>query len=211
MGLVSLKRANTGPRLTAPAVPANNARRMHETSTQRQDQVLRDGLAVKTALLNVARWVKTSGYSNVLIEVANEFNHPGFDHAIIRSAEGQAELLRLAKREFPCLLFSASGYGDGKLPDPVAEASDFLMPHFNSTPVAEIPARIAALKRFGKPIVCNEDDKIGPEGAAALEACVANGASWGYMNQKTNQQFPFVFNGPSDDEAVYAKFREVTR
>ena len=177
---------------------------------QRQDQILQDEQAVKTGLLNVARWVKTSGYSNVLVEVANEFNHPGFDHPIIKTAEGQAELLRLAKREFPCLLFSASGYGDGKLPDQVAEASDFLMPHFNSTPVAEIPARIAALKRFGKPIVCNEDDKVGAEGAAALEACVANGVSWGYMNQKTNQQFPFVFNGPADDETVYAKFREVT-
>jgi len=178
---------------------------------QRQDQVLKDEQAVRTALLNVARWVKTSGYSNVLIEVANEFNHPGFDHPIIKTPEGQAELLRMAKREFPCLLFSASGYGDGKLPDQVAEASDFLMPHFNSTPVAEIPARIAALQRFSKPIVCNEDDKVGSEGAAALEACVANGASWGYMNQKTNQYFPFVFNGPSDDEAVYAKFREVTK
>ena len=51
----------------------------------------------------------------------------------------------------------------GDWPDEVARASDFLLIHFNGTPVEDIPARIAALKKYGKPIVCNEDDKIGDE------------------------------------------------
>jgi len=49
------------------------------------------------------------------------------------------------------------------------------------TPFEDIPARIASLKNFDKPIVCNEDEKTGMEGTRAAELCVANGASWGLM------------------------------
>ncbi|RPJ57231.1 MAG: hypothetical protein EHM23_21215 [Acidobacteria bacterium] len=177
---------------------------------QRQDQILKHEEAVKTALLNVAAWVKRSGFTNVLIEVANEFNHPGFDHAVLKTPAGQVQLIRLVQERFPCLLVSTSGLGDGMLPDEVCEAADFLLPHFNSTPVSDIPARLQALKKFGKPIVCNEDDKTGTEAAAAAEACVTAGASWGFMHDVVNQHYPFTFGGPADDQVVYGKLRELT-
>jgi hypothetical protein len=177
---------------------------------QRQDQILRDETAVRQGLLNVAKWIKTSGFGNILIEVANEFDHPGFDHPLLRTPQGQVELLRLVKDRFPCLLVSTSGLGHGRLPDEVAEASDFLLIHFNSTPTAEIPDRIARLKRFGKPIVCNEDDKVGVEAAAAAETSVENGASWGFMLKEVNQTFPFRFDGTRDDAPVYEKIKELT-
>jgi len=177
---------------------------------QRQDQLLKDEEAVRAGLLNAAGWVKKSGFTNVLLEVANEFNHPGFDHAILKTAAGQVDLIRLVQKKFPCLLVSTSGLGDGQMPEEICKVADFLLPHFNSTPVAEIPARIQALKRFGKPIVCNEDDKTGAEAAAAGEACVANGASWGFMHDELNQHYPFTFGGVSDDAVVYAKLRELT-
>jgi hypothetical protein len=66
------------------------------------------------------------------------------------------------------------------------------------------------LKRFNKPIVCNEDDKIGKEAALALKASVENGCSWGFMHSKLNQYQPFEFNGFHDDLKVYDKFKEVT-
>jgi len=177
---------------------------------QRQDQVIKDEESVKTALLNVASWVKKSGFTNVLIEVANEFNHQGFNHPILKTAGGQVQLIRLVQEQFPCLLVSTSGLGDGDLPAEICEAADFLLPHFNSTPVSEIPAKIQALKKFGKPIVCNEDDKTGTDAAAAAEACVAAGASWGFMHDVMNQHYPFTFNGPADDPVVYAKLKELT-
>ncbi len=101
------------------------------------------------------------------------------------------------------------------MPDAVAQASDFILIHFNGTPVADIPARVAALKKFAKPIVCNEDDKIGEEGARAAEACVANGASWGFMAKAVNQYMApgsnqFRFEGAKDDPAVYAAIRKQT-
>ncbi len=177
---------------------------------QRQDQVLRDEAAVRAGVVNVAKWVKDCGFTNVVLEIANEFGHSGFDHPLLKTPEGIAELINLAKQTAPGLLVSASGLGSGRLADAVARASDFLLIHFNSTPVEKIPACIAALKQFGKPIVCNEDDKVGPEGAKAAEACVANGASWGFMHVAVNQHFPFTFRGAADDPKVYAAIQRLT-
>ena len=73
--------------------------------------------------------------------------------------------MALAKKTAPDLLVSTSGIGNGRLADEVARASDFLLIHFNGTGVGDIPERIAALRKFGKPIVCNEDDKVGGDSA----------------------------------------------
>jgi hypothetical protein len=177
---------------------------------QRQDQVLKDADAVRAAVSNIVNWITNSGFSNVALEIANEFDHSGFDHRVLKTAEGQVELIHLAKRLAPGLLVSTSGLGHGSIPESVARASDFLLIHFNSTPVSEIPGRIAALKKFGKPIVCNEDDKPSAQSAEAARLCVANGASWGLMLQTLNQHYPFTFRGATDDTDVYRTLKELT-
>jgi CubicO group peptidase (beta-lactamase class C family) len=176
---------------------------------QRQDQVLRDEDAVRAGVVNVAKWIQQSGFRNVVLEIANEFPHSGFNHHILKNPAGEAELIRLAKRTAPGLLVSTSGIGDGLLPETVARESDFLLIHFNGTSLEEIPKRIAALKKFGKAIVCNEDPKSGEQGAKAADLCVANGASWGLMLEKFNQHFPFNFRGAVDDPIVYAKLKQL--
>ncbi len=177
---------------------------------QRQDQVLRDEEAVRAGVVNVARWVARQGYTNVVLEIANEFPHSGFDHAILRRPEGQAELIRLARKTHPQLLVSTSGIGDGRLPRAVAEASDFLLIHFNGVKLDDIPQRIAALRGYNKPIVCNEDDKTGEAAARAATLSVENGASWGLMLSKLNQYFPLEFHGAKDDPVVYARLKQLT-
>ncbi len=177
---------------------------------QRQTKLFKDDDAIRAAMVNALRWVAERGFKNVLIEIANEYPHKGFTHDLIRTPQGMASLLRLAKDTAPDLLFTASGYGDGRLHDEVAAACDFLTPHFNGTPVEKIPERLAALKRFGKPIVCNEDDKTGASAAAALRACVENGAGYGLMLKKKNQYFPLEFEGEKDDPKFYAALAEIT-
>jgi hypothetical protein len=177
---------------------------------QRQSAVLRDEAAVRAGVVNAGRWVQERGFANVLIEIANEYPHRGFVHPLIRDPKGQAGLIRLAKATAPGLLVSASGYGDGAVHPEVAEAADFLLPHWNGTKVGQIPARIGALRRFGKAVVCNEDDKTGGDAVAALRACVENGASYGLMLQERNQTFPFRFDGPADDPVFYAALRAQT-
>jgi hypothetical protein len=177
---------------------------------QRQDQVLKDEAAVRAGVANAAEWVRACGFTNVVLEVANEFAHGGYDHPVLRTAAGEAELIRLAKAAAPGLLVSTGGMGRGPLPPAVAEAADFLLIHMNNTRAEDLPARVAAMRRFGKPVVCNEDEKTGAEGAMAAEACVAAGVSWGLMLRDRNQRFPFAFDGPADDPVAYDKIRQLT-
>ncbi len=182
---------------------------------QRQDQILRDADAVRAGLVNAVKWIKQRGFTNVVLEVANEYGHRGFDHAILKTDEGMAELIRLAKRTHPALLVGASEKGGrGAYPpgflNHVVPASDFLLPHLNVTPLAGVEARLAQLPKLNQPIVVNEDDKLGVDGARCAEICVARGISWGVMLAEHNQHFPFHFHGADDDPVIYAKVRELT-
>lgn len=177
---------------------------------QRQDQVLKDGEAVKNGVRNAAAWVKERGYTNVLIEIANEHGHGGFDHAVIKDPVGMKELIGMAHRAAPGILVSTSGLGDGRLDEQVESAADFLLLHFNSTPVAGIGERVARARKLSKVVVCNEDDKTGDEGVKALQACLDSRCSWGYMNVKKNQEYPFRFEGAADDPKVYARLKAAT-
>lgn len=178
---------------------------------QRQDQILQDTISVKNAVVNSINWITKKKFSNIVVEIANEFPHGGFDYDLIHSASGMARLIRLAKKTNPYLLVSASGLGNGVLPNEVAEASDFLLIHFNGTPVDDIPDRINSLKKYNKPIVCNEDDKVGRLACAALKASIENQCSYGYMNNDVNQYQPFEFNGPGDDPEFYHCIAELLK
>jgi CubicO group peptidase (beta-lactamase class C family) len=177
---------------------------------QRQDQILKNDAAVRAGVVNVAQWIKGCGFTNVVLEIANESGHGGFDHSLLKTAEGQVELIALAKKVHFDLLVSTSGLGDGACPKQVSRVADFLLIHLNGTKIDDIPARIKALREHGKPIVCNEDAKTGNAGVQAAEECIANGASWGLMVEKVNQHYPFSFKGAADDEMVYAALGKLT-
>ena len=108
---------------------------------------------------------------------------------------GQVELIRLAQKAAPGLLVSTAGLGDGRCPDKVARAADFLLIHFNDTALDDIPARIAALKKYGKPIVCNEDDKLNDAGARAAELCVTARRLVGVHGQRGQSALPVPLRG----------------
>jgi hypothetical protein len=177
---------------------------------QRQDQVLKDESAVRAGVVNAAQWVKGCGFTNVLLEIANEFGHGGFDHKLLKTTAGQVELMALAKKVHPGLCVSTSDVRSGLVPREVAEASDFLLVHFNGTRETDIPTRTRALRDLGKPVVCNEDTKTGDVGAKAAELCVLAGGSWGLMLEKANQHYPFAFRGPADDRTVYGAIKRLT-
>ena len=78
---------------------------------QRQDQILKDEAAVRAGVVNVARWVQDSGFTNVVLEIANEFAHRGFDHAILKRSPGRSRADRAGEEDRPGLLVSTSGHG----------------------------------------------------------------------------------------------------
>lgn len=177
---------------------------------QRQVRILKDDDAIRAGVEATAKWIQRQGWRHVMLEIANEYPHTGFKvRPLLKSPEGEAELIRLAKKTAPGLLVAASGYGDGKLDDAVAKASDFLLIHFNSIKPEGIPACVEKLRKYGKPIVCNEDADVGEVGARSARVCVEQGISWGYMNEKHNQHWPFKFGGAADDPAVYAALKEL--
>jgi len=178
---------------------------------QRQDQILRDENAVRAAVANAAEWVKSKGYTNVLIEIANEYSHPGFDHRIIRDEDGEIELMNIVRSVSPSLLVSTSGIGDGLYHPKLAEAADFILIHGNGCDPDEYYDKVSMLRKYEKPVVFNEDwcfsdDPRGigdavEKATAAFEA----GASWGIMNQKRNQEWPFIFGIGDPKEGKNAK------
>jgi hypothetical protein len=176
-----------------------------------QDQVLKDSDAIRQAVRNAAGWVKERGYTNVVLEVANDSISKAYDHQVIKDPVGMAELIGLAKKAAPGLLVSASGGGGGRLDRRVSTAADFLLIHFDTVPVTGILSKVAAGSKVAKAIVCNQDPKTGEQGAQALEEAVNSAASWGYANFPKNERYPFHFEGAADDPPVYAKFREVTK
>lgn len=178
---------------------------------QRQDQILADKDAVRMATQHAAEWIAEKGYTNVMIEIANEYRHGGFDHAILREETGQAELMDLVRSVHPKLLVSTSDLGSVRLDPSLCESADFILLHGNSTEPEDYAERIAVVAKYGKPIVFNEDWCFSddPRGVAdaPTKAKVAfeHGASWGIMNQIRNQHWPFVFGIGRPDEGQNAK------
>jgi hypothetical protein len=66
--------------------------------------------------------------------------------------------------------------------------------------VASLPKSTSSVSR--KPVVCNEDDKIGLAGAQAARITVESGAGWGFMHSRKNQYVPFEFDGADDDPGM---------
>ena len=155
-----------------------------------QDQRLGNEQAVIKAVENVTKWVLTKGFTNVLIEVANESNVKMYDHEILRS-DRIHELLNMVKGikiDGERLLVGTSMGGSDLPPEKVVEVSDFILLHGNSI---EVPSRITemvnqvrALKSYRPmPIIFNEDDHYDfdqPENN--FTAATKTYASWGFFD-----------------------------
>ena len=175
----------------------------------RQDEVLEDEDAVRNAVTNATDWLIENNYRNVIIEIANEYNDDdSYDHDIIHTDEGMAELIRLAQSRFDDadfrLAVSASRFGDGSWPDgEVADAADLALLHCNGLD-AEDCAEAAAEAQEGHdyPIVVNETDNTKgtysddtlEEDRRTIDEMTAVGASWGFMLNQWNQYASCVFH-----------------
>lgn len=170
--------------------------------------------AIRNAAANAALWVEEQGFTNVVLEISNEYGHSGFrnwnDGEWISSVEGQVELINHVKATVPDLLVSTSGMGDGTIAPDIAEAADYILIHFNHTDFDEIPLRIDEALAYGKPVVCNEDNKLGEDGAESARLSVRHGAGWGFMHIEKNQSVPFEFDGYDDDPIVYQMVDQLT-
>jgi hypothetical protein len=162
-----------------------------------QDERLEDERAVLAAVDNSVNWIQEKGYSNVIIEVANESNNRKYDHSIIKQDRIHELILRI-KNKAPDLLVTTSFNGNTLPPNKVVEVSDYILIHGNGVKkpvrITEMVEQVRALPSYKPmPVVFNEDDHFDfdqPENnfLAATKAY----ASWGY--------FDFRMKGEGFDE-----------
>lgn len=154
-----------------------------------QDERLKDETAVLRAVDGATRWVLDHGWSNVVIEIANECDIR-YDHAILKP-ERVSELIRRVQqttRDGRRLLTSVS-FGGGRVPRrAVMEAADFILIHGNGVKDAKAMAGFlakvkTAAKGLTKPIVNNEDDHFDfDQPDNNFITSVREHVSWGYFD-----------------------------
>jgi hypothetical protein len=168
-----------------------------------QDQHLTDEKAVVNAVRNMRNWILKKGYSNVVIEIANECDHRDYDHAIIKP-ERISELIKLAqaKNKKGNRLLVSTSYTGKKVPnDEVIATADFILLHGNGAKspdeIQTLVDKTKASKSFrNMPVVNNEDDHFDfDKERNNMSISIKNYVSWGY--------FDFRFKGETDISEGY--------
>jgi hypothetical protein len=186
-----------------------------------QDHRLRDEAAVVRAVEEAVGWVLDRGYTNVLIEIANECDVPHYTHAILAPPR-EHELIERAQaitRSGRRLLVSTSYRGRSLPGEAVVRCADFLLLHGNGE---SNPHRIRHLVRMTrrvpgytpKPILFNEDDHFDFDRSDYnFLAAIGEYASWGYFDPYADgfQSPPVTWSLHTDRKrAFFSRVREVT-
>jgi len=174
-----------------------------------QDQRLTDEPAVLAAVDNAVDWLGARGYTNVLVEIANEVDVPAYTHEIIRPGR-VAELIRRVRERSAGRLPVGTSTGGGALPtEGIVEASDLLLLHGNG--VGD-PGRIRQMVRHcrqmdayrGQPIVFNEDDHFDFDADENnMLAAIGEYAGWGLFDYRMDgEAYPDGFQSVPVDWQV---------
>ena len=163
---------------------------------------LNDGRAVRNAVTRASNFLRDAGYTNVIIEVANEHSLAGFHiHPIIQSDEGISSLIDLARKESGGMAVGSSGAG-GYVSREVAEASDVILVHGNGLTRQTYYNMIRKVQGWNldKPVVCNEDSPC----FGRLTVAYHTQTSWGYYNNHTKQDVPADWGVTEGEDTYFA-------
>ena len=167
-----------------------------------QARRLKDGQAVINAVKTASHFLRDKGYTNVIIEVANEHNIGAFDdHPIIQTAEGISALIDIAREESGGLPVGSSG-GGGYVNQEVAAASDVVLIHGNGQTRQQLYNMVRKVREWepDKPIVCNEDSQA----IGQLQIAYQTHTSWGYYNNMTKQEPPADWGITNGEDTFFA-------
>ncbi len=150
---------------------------------------MKDENAIRRGVEEACGWVLEQGYTNVVIEIANECDLPYYDHDILRGYRIH-DLIDLAKsvtHNSRRLLVSAS-FVAGVPNDLCIAASDFALLHGNHISIPEMMRRLVAATRNlpgyrSMPVLINEDvfyDFELPDNN--FMASLASYAGWGFLD-----------------------------
>jgi len=163
---------------------------------------LRDGRAVRAAVTTASRFLRDGGYTNVIIELANEHDIPPFQkHPLLFYPQGVATLNDLARAESGGLPVGCSGKG-GSVFREIAEASDLILIHGNGCTRQRLHNMIREVRgwNLNRPIVCNEDSQA----IGQMAVTYKEGVSWGYYNNMTKQEPPAYWEVLEGEDRFFA-------
>jgi hypothetical protein len=161
-----------------------------------QEPRFADEQAIIRACDNATDWVLARGYTNVMIEIANECDII-YKHDIIKPQRAPELIERVQQRSQGRVanphrrLLVSTSYSGGKVPHAnVVQAMDFVLVHGNgvSDPnrIAEMVNQTRALPTYrGQPILFNEDDHFDfDKPANNMLAALGRHAGWGYFDYR---------------------------
>ena len=153
-----------------------------------QSMRIKDDLSVIRAVKTASNWLRDEGFTNVIIEIANEHDVESYNvHPILYDGKGIAKLIEIARRESGGIPVGCSTTGAYFSKD-IGEASDIILIHGNNMTRQVFYNHIQEAKaiRPEKPIVTNEDS----QGLEQMQVALDQGVSWGYYNNMTKQEPP---------------------
>lgn len=168
-----------------------------------QSRHLRDDNAVINAVKTASNWLRGEGFTNVIIEIANEFNVGDFKiHPILYTPEGEADLIRIAQRESGGMPVGTSLMG-GFFDEVSAKASDVILLHGNRQSRQFLYNEILKAKAItpARPIVVNEDSQA----VGNMGVTFKTGVSWGYYNNATKQEPPAHWEILPGEDTFFAR------
>ena len=165
---------------------------------QAQERRMDSEQAVVRAVDAATAWLLEKGYTNVLVEIANESDNAGFRHDIIKPMARAVELIERVKErskgkvQSPAgrLMVSTSLNGGKVPPDSLVKAVDFVLMHGNGV---QHPSRIMQMVEetrklpsyHDQPILFNEDDHFDfDKRENDMLAALRTYASWGYFDYR---------------------------
>jgi hypothetical protein len=144
--------------------------------------------AILKATDNATDWLLSKGYSNILIEIANETNQGNYTSPLLKPNRAHELIQRVRERSKNKFLVSTSFTGAQIPTDNIAAHADFLLLHGNGVNdpnrIRRMVDQTRALKSYrGQPILFNEDDHFDfdkPDNN--FLAALSKGAGWGYFD-----------------------------
>jgi hypothetical protein len=155
---------------------------------------LQQEAAVVKAAENATDWLLAKGYTNVLIEIANESNQASYADVIKPKRGGELiEMVQrrsLGKVKNPAgRIYVSTSLTGGQIPnEAIVRSADFLLLHGNGQGQPERIRQMVKKTRVvagyrGQPLLFNEDDHFDFDKADNnFLAALSEGAGWGYFD-----------------------------
>ncbi|MCF7927140.1 MAG: glycoside hydrolase family 5 protein [Candidatus Izimaplasma sp.] len=159
--------------------------------------------AIVSALKCAANFLKKGNYTNIIIDVANEYNIDMWDDLpIIKDPKSMKKLINLIRKESGGMLVGSSG-GGGLIDKEVVDVSDVVLVHGNGLTRGEYYDFLLRVQKMSpnKPILCNEDSPC----ISRLEIAHLTHTSWGHYDNFTKQEPPCDWSITKGQDFFFAR------